>query len=195
MIVAYLTHFSSIIYFLYLIYFKFFEKKVPKNFKTIILLTILAILGSLFMYSVFAEFFSSTKFNGYLDKEISLLGYIPILILFVIMLIYRKDLLKDKNDWFIYSLVLFNILVLPISILVGAANRVLIFFMIPRLILWARFENVLLSKAHDSKNKLFIKIIFFIIFLIWFVFRIYKGWKGNGLMPYYNDILNYLFGW
>ena len=143
------------------------------------------------LYVVLKPFIMTTKYAGYQNKDISLLGYIPYIILFIIMIIYHRQLLTKKEDWFIYSLVLFNIIILPISILGRAAYRVITCFMLPRILMWGKIENMLIK--NNNQIKVLICIISFFIFGGWFCFKyINGGWFSNGISPYYNDAIQYL---
>lgn len=190
-LLSYLSHFSCIIFLAYGVFYKIFEKKW-NNFKQIIRWSLFFMILLTSSYMVLKSFALTTKYAGYLDNDISLLGYIPIAILLIIMIIYHRQLLTKKEDWFIYSLVLFNVIILPISILGRAASRVLICFMLPRILMWGKIENMLL-KNNNNKIKFLICIISFFIFSGWFGFKYSSdGWRAHGLSPYYNDVIQYL---
>lgn len=189
-ILAFLNHYMAIILFFFILFCRYFPKKVITNRKTSIILFFITCFLSFISLPLIKLFLSVSGFKGYLSKiEISLWGYLPIFfVTFLILCNYKKFIsYLEKNNHLIYLKAwYFLIMILPIFICVNGASRIMLFFEIPRYILIADLYLFLREKYIDSKYYKVCDYILFVIIILWLVFRIWRIWDGYSLMPYYN---------
>ena len=131
---------------------------------------------------------ANTGYANYVNRiQISLWGYIPYFIVYILMIFTPgfKDYLKRCNHHGYYKIIYFLSLVLPTFIAINAAYRVLLFFDLPMILLLGDLTEY--YKKYIS-NK-YVKFYYFgviIIVLAYYIFRIYRMWYSSGIMPYYN---------
>ncbi len=188
-LLAFFNHYISIILlplglFCYYIPDKYFE-----DTKKIMYSITISLIGSMIILPIAKIFLKISGFVGYLDKiEISLMGYIPIIISIVLILIYSKSFvkyLKKINHFIYFKMMIYISLILPIFILLNGASRILLFFEIPRYILYCDLYAFMKEKI-DKKYHLVCDITCTILIIMWVIFRIYRMWDGYSIMPYYN---------
>lgn len=191
-LISFLNHYIAIILFAFYIFYKLIKDNLFEKRKLIILSNIVMIVLSFLVLPLAKYLLKNSGFVGYLSKiEISLIGYIPIVFFYLAMLYEKKIILyvKKKKHFLYYKMMVFITFVLPIFILLNGASRILLFFEIPRYILYGDICAYYLQKA----NKKYYKICGFSIIvgiILWLTFRIYRIWYGYGLMPYLNTLFD-----
>lgn len=190
MLIAFLSHYIAIILFVFLIFYKCFPDKYVNKKTSLILPAICAFL-SIVGFPLMKFLIKNSGFVGYLNKiEISLWGYIPVIILYLIMFLDDNFLkyVKKNQHYVFYKCHLFMISILPLAIRINAAYRLVLFFEIPKYILYADLYLYYRDKK-IIKNKKMFDILVFMGLIIWLAFRIYRMYDSNYIMPY----KNYLF--
>lgn len=192
-IIATLIHYTAIILIVFEIYNSFFKKKILKKSKNIKVIYALIIILELILYPVLINYLANSGYSTYLGLQYSLLGYIPILILFIATEITKKDLTKrieeDENIIF-YNAFIFYCLLLPILIPFNGPSRLNIYFEIPRFIIWGYVLDIFQNriKQFKGRSEYIYNFILTAIIIMWIIFRIFRTWEAAGIMPYYNEI-------
>lgn len=187
---AFLSHYMAIVLFVFLLFNKFF----PNNWinkKTEIFLPIVCLLMGELSLPIIKVLIDHSGFSGYLNKiQVSLLGYVPIITLYLVMIFtddFKNYVIKNKH-YVYFKAHIFMISILPITIMIGAASRVMLFFEIPKYILYSDLFVIYRNKIN---NKTAYDVIVILSLIIWLIFRIYRMWNGYGLMPYKNKLFNW----
>ena len=187
---SFLIHYTGIV--LILLYlFIFFRNKIDNQNKRPILMIFITILFGTTTIGFFTNYLLKSKYYLYLNLKISLLGYLPLLLLLILVIVFYDDLLlllkKDNNVIHLNSFI-FSVSCLPF-VLKGAA-RFLMYFDFSRYILWGYIILVIKSKVPQFKNNRLLEIISFILIICWIIFRLYRNYYPDGIMPYYNELFN-----
>ena len=135
-------------------------------------------------------FLSFTKYKNWGNDNPSFLGYIPIFLLVACISIFKKDLITEFSYWKIHIYAsLFNFLILPIITFLDA-YRLSDYFIFSRLLVWSQIIFIINKKIakKDRLFRFFIKLVFVLFFIMWFVFRMTKQWNPSYLMPYVSAI-------
>lgn len=191
-VLAFLTHYISIIILAFGIFFHFM-KKMKNNRKLHFFIVIMACIVGVLSISFIKRFISNSGFSGYADTENSIKGFLPIYILFLLCYLFFDDLykkLKKDNIEIYYYMLLFNIIITTISIPIGAASRTNLFFESGRMLLWYELYLIILEKNVKKDRMVYFltKLLAITLVLLWIIFRIYRMWFGYGIMPYYNEL-------
>ena len=96
-----------------------------------------------------------------------------------------SNYVKNKGHYIFYKAFFFLIALLPIAISINVAYRLILFFDLPKYILYSDLYLYYREK-NIIKNKKFFDIIIFVSLIIWLIFRIYRMWDGASIMPYRN---------
>ena len=191
-LLAFLNHYITIILLVFYLFYKLIPERFFSSRKKIIISNIVMIILS-FAFLPLAKFFLKISgFVGYLNKiEISLLGYIPIFFFYFVMLFDMnfKKYVEEKKHYLYYKMMIFVSFILPIFILLNGASRILLFFELPRYILYADIYSFYRKKLPKKYLKIS-DIIVVILILAWLAFRIYRIWDGYALMPYWNILFD-----
>lgn len=185
---AYLNHYIAILLFIAIIFYKYFPNEFLENRKKIVILNIICIIVPVICFPLMKIIMANTGYANYVNRiQISLWGYIPYFIVYILMIFTPgfKDYLKRCNHHGYYKIIYFLSLVLPTFIAINAAYRVLLFFDLPMILLLGDLTEY--YKKYIS-NK-YVKFYYFgviIIVLAYYIFRIYRMWYSSGIMPYYN---------
>lgn len=130
----------------------------------------------------------SDKDVHYLSTSLgtSLVSRIPIMFQHILMLIalivWNNKLPKTNIIKFIRLLVIFDIIVAPVSVVFGMW-RALEYLYVPRLILWAYLIPCMTQSYSVSSKKIVLSTLF-LVFSFWLFFRINQEWDAAGLTPY-----------
>ena len=100
-----------------------------------------------------------------------------------------KKYVEEKKHYLYYKMMIFVSFILPIFILLNGASRILLFFELPRYILYADIYSFYRKKLPKKYLKIS-DIIVVILILAWLTFRIYRIWDGYALMPYWNILFD-----
>lgn len=189
-ILSFLNHYIAIVLFLFYLFYRFFPDKIIFNRKKLLILNI-SIMAVSVAFLPFAKLLLSISgFSGYLNKiEISLFGYFPFVFFYFLML-YDLNIvryLKENNHLIYYKIMVFLSLILPIFILLNGASRVLLFFELPRYLLYSDIYVFYKSKVPEKYVK-FYKFGVVILIILWLAFKIIRIWEGYGLVPYYSKL-------
>ena len=188
-ILAFLNHYIAIILLIFGLFYRLIPDKVINNRKICLLGFGISLILTIIFLPIVKYLISITGFSGYLDKiEISLIGYLPILFLYGCLLFDNQkiiDYLKKIKHYAYYKMMIFLSLILPIFIMLNGASRILLFFEIPRYILYADLYCFYRQKINKNKRVFYDGIIICSI-ICWLIFRIWRMWEGYSLMPYIN---------
>lgn len=193
-LLSFFNHYIAIILFALYFFVKFFPEKWLNTGKKYCIWQVFIIILSILFIPFFNYFISLTGYSGYISKfAFSIWGYIPYIIMYIFIAIYFKDLckyFKQKNNYVYFKSIIFLGFSLPIFISIGGANRLLLFFDLPRVIVYINIFSYILTKYKNIlKNKEnLIKVLIFIVLISWLIFRIYRMWSGYEIMPYYNTL-------
>lgn len=192
-IISYLTHYTGIILFVFMVFNAIFEKKIKKKNKTTYLILGLLSIISLGLVSSIKSFLSNSGYSSYVGLEYSVLGYIPMYILFLLTMLFNEQLidkLNKDNNVINYNAFLFNLLILPVFLSFNGVTRLNTFFEFSKIIIWIEISNIIKNKITQLKNGSwsFYHFILFFVVISWIIFKIYRIWYGSGIMPYYNEL-------
>ena len=191
-ILGFLNHYIAIVIFVLYFFVKFFPEKWIDTGKKYCIWQISIIVLSILSIPLLNYFISLTGYGGYVSKfAFSIWGYIPYILLYMFIAINFKDIskyFKVNNNYVYFKSIIFLGLLLPIFVSIGGANRLLLFFDLPRIVIYINLVSFIFTKY---KNKFFnndkpIKLLIFIVLMVWLIFRIYRMWNNYGIMPYYN---------
>ena len=189
-ILAYLNHYMAILGFVLILFYKYFPEKILLDKRKIIMLNIASIVMSIVSLPVIKHILLNTGYCGYVSKmQVSLIGYMPYIAIYVLML-YDKNFihyLKSNAHFGYYKIMYFLSLVLPLFMIMNAANRILLLFEVPIVVILVDIVNFYIKKVPYRYHKLYKCFCISIVFC-YYVFRILRIWDGYGLMPYYNII-------
>ena len=190
-VVAYLNHYLSVILFAFLLFYHFFPKKILYNRKKLLITIISFDVFTMLLIPLAKWFLSISGFSKYLSRiKISLIGYIPYLIVFILLFLNFDNIIKfikEKKHFIYYKSMIFIYLILPIFISINGANRILIFFEIPRYIFYIDLYSYYKRKIPNKYQKL-VDVLMALLLISYLAFRIYRIWDGYGLMPYNNTL-------
>ena len=161
------------------------ENLVKKN---AIIIPVVSIVISIISFPVVIYLIKHSGFANYANRiQISLWGYIPTLILYGMMFLDDKfvSYVKEKGHYIFYKGFFFLIALLPITISINVAYRLMLFFDLPKYILYSDLYLYYREK-NIVKNKKVFDIIIFVALVLWLIFRIYRMWSGASIMPYRN---------
>ncbi len=187
MIVAYLSHYVALILVVFAIFYKYFPDKFI-NKKNTIIIPVVSTVISIISFPVMIYLIKHSGFANYANRiQISLWGYIPTLILYGMMFLDDKfvSYVKEKGHYIFYKGFFFLIALLPITISINVAYRLMLFFDLPKYILYSDLYLYYREK-NIIKNKKVFDIIIFVALVLWLIFRIYRMWSGASIMPYRN---------
>lgn len=187
MIIAYLSHYVALILFVFAIFYKYFPDRFINKKSAIITPIVSAIIG-IASFPVMIFLIKHSGFSNYANRiQISLWGYIPTLILYGMMFLDDKfvSYVKEKGHYIFYKGFFFLIALLPITISINVTYRLMLFFDLPKYILYSDLYLYYREK-NIVKNKKVFDIIIFVALVLWLIFRIYRMWSGASIMPYRN---------
>ena len=154
MIVAYLSHYVALILVVFAIFYKYFPDKFI-NKKNAIIIPVVSTVISIISFPVMIYLIKHSGFANYANRiQISLWGYIPTLILYGMMFLDDKfvSYVKEKGHYIFYKGFFFLIALLPITISINVAYRLMLFFDLPKYILYSdlylyyREKNIIKNK-------------------------------------------------
>lgn len=192
-ICAAFIHRMSVLYVLFIpFYFIFRHKDFSTNQKIFIFLIFYAVIGYFLALYIQAYVLSLSSFSEhdayYLSYSLgtSLLDRIPLMIQHILMLValtlWNNKLPNNQSIHFLRLLVIFDIIVIPASVVLGMWRSVEYMY-IPRLTMWSYLIPAIIY-PYVKDNGFVLKCCFFTIFSIWLIFRINREWEPCGLSPY-----------
>lgn len=98
---------------------------------------------------------------------------------------YRLQFLSDKErnrEKFIWNACIFDLMMIPITYKISLWRGYEYLYLL-RLIMWSECIDLFLIKIR-MKDRQFVKMILFAIFLIWLIWRLIATYSDAGLMPY-----------
>ena len=132
---------------------------------------------------------SLTRYAGYINRiEFSPYGYFIYSIVYMMILLVYKDFiktLKERNHMIYYKMIVFLSLVVAPFTVVNGTQRLLLYFEIPRFIMYGDLYSTYEKKVPQCYKKLF-KYISIVLCILWIIFRIYRMYKSSRIMPYKN---------
>ena len=190
-VVAYLTHYISVV----LLFFGLFCFLVPENWyfskKRCIVIALGTFCLTVIGIPIIKWLLSLTRYAGYLNRiEFSPFGYILYSMVYFVILFVFKDFIKElkKNNHIIYyKMIVFLSIVVPPFTVVNGTQRLLLYFEIPRFIMYGDLYKVLETKISNKYKKIF-RYCFISFVILWIIFRIWRMYDSSGIMPYRNII-------
>lgn len=186
-------HRMSVVYVLFLPFYAIAKDyQIKSGIKCISIITIISTIGYIIARKVQAYvlmagmmsnhdeyYIKHTLNNTLLDSAVSLL---PLILISITWIICYNRLPKNENIKTLELMVAFDIIITPSALILGMwrANE---YFYMGRLAFWAYLIPTFCSFFSVDSRKI-IKIAFFIVFLGWVVYRIFREWEPCGLMPY-----------
>ena len=187
-LIAYLNHYVAIVVLALIIFYKYLPDDILKNKKLMVILNILSIIISCISLPLLKIILANTGYCGYVAKiDVSLWGYIPYMLIYFLMILDNgvKDyLIAIKHEGY-YKIIYFLSLMLPFFIILNAANRVLLLFDLPIIIIAMDISKYYTKYIPKKYINLYNVLIFFLV-VSYFLFRIYRIWDGYCIMPYHN---------
>ena len=187
-VLAYLNHYVAIVLLAMIVFYKVFPDKWLSKKKLLLALNIICIVISVLSLPLVENVIKKTGYVGYLNNiHVSLLGYVPYIALYILMVMDDRFIgyLKKSGHIGYYKVMVFLSFALPIFVVLNAANRVLLFFEIPIILMAADVADWYGSRIPTKYIKLYNIAVYCVIFG-YYIFRIYRMWDGYCLMPYYN---------
>lgn len=188
-IIAYLNHYISIVLLAFGLFCFFVPEKLYNSRKKTIIISLSVFIITLLGIPVIKWLLSLTRYAGYINRiEFSPYGYIVYAgIYFLILFVYDDfiKILKERNHTVFYKMIVFlSIVVAPFTV-VNGTQRLLLYFEIPRFIMYGDLFCVYEKKV-PRKYKKILKILIIILLVLWIMFRIYRMYKSSWIMPYKN---------
>lgn len=179
--------FSLIIPFYYLYRYKIKKMSKLKTIVFSVFFLTISIMGAYYIQSIINHFsFLSSTDLWYVAsaRNSSLLSrwpmYITQLLLLIFLILFGNDLDKtDENDM-IKVFCFFDLFMIPAAVIMGIW-RASEYLYVARLVMWS---NLIPVVAKRFRQKNIVKLIFFVAFMAWYVFRIYSEWYDLKIMPY-----------
>lgn len=192
-ICAFLIHYTASIIFVLYLYEIFFKDRLFNNKKIIFLIIISISIVSIIIYPIVLNLLYNSGYTTYLEREYSLIGHIPKIILLILVYYTYSDILENlkKSEKLIYlKSFMFFMAILPISILIGGITRLELFFEFFMILLWGEIIDIFMKKIKYGEKKIDrgILAIAYIVMTLWILFRIYRIGFTHGIMPYYSDL-------
>lgn len=189
-IASFLNHYIAVVLLLFGLFVKFVPEKFVIDRKKVLICNILIIVLSYILLPIAKLALVNSGFVGYINKiEVSLWGYL-IIYAFYALLLFNKGFvtfIMDRGHFVYYKMMIFLCNILPIFILLNGASRVLLFFDLPRFILYSDLYSYFKQKI--PKNYRFLYGAYVCLLIIgYLIFRIMKIWDNYAIMPYYNDL-------
>lgn len=189
--IAFLNHYIAVVLFGLILFYKLYPNKLMDSRKKILITTVACIVVSILAIPLLKVVLYNTGYAAYIDKldlaNISLWGYIPYMLLFLFMIIDKGfiEYLEKQNHLGYYKIIYFFILTLPVFIIVNAAYRVILFFELPVILLFADATEYIKKYINKKHIKIYNYMCVFVV-LGYYVFKIWRMWDVAGIMPYYN---------
>lgn len=190
-VIAFLNHYIAVVLFGLILFYKVYPNKLMNSRKKVLITTAICIIVSVASIPLLKLVLGNTGYAAYVDaldlSKISLLGYIPYVFLFLFMVIDKGviEYLDKQNHLGYYKILYFFILTLPVFIIVNAAYRVILFFELPVILLFADIAEYAKKYINKKHIKIYNYMCVFVV-LGYYVFKIWRMWEATGLMPYYN---------
>ncbi len=202
-ILCYLSHYISIILLFFLLFCKFVPEKWYDSRKKILIIGFSSLGITLALIPIIINILKSSRYYNYINRmQFSIWGYIPYIIIFVLIMIFFKDFykeLKRNNHLIYYKMIVFLSIVVPPFTVVNGTYRIMMFFELPRFIMYGDLINVvekeillyrkkrnLLVKYNDKSIKKVIHFLLIFVYIAWIVFRIWRMYSDARIMPYIN---------
>lgn len=197
--IAFMIHYSAIIMYAFGIYYILIYESQMKTRNRYIISTLVCTIAVCLLVPVLNAIALKSGYNGYVGKEFSLWGYLPIIIECVFVRFYFNELkfaLNRDGNGVHFAVYEFTVLTLPAFIFVGGANRFHLYLELSRIVIVAYIVDILVEKIKNinSTNSLIailkhekvIEFFVFIIVLAYIVFKILRIGNSYGIVPYYN---------
>lgn len=188
-IVAYLNHYISIVLLGFFLFCYFVPEKLYNKKKKIIIISLLVLILTLLGIPIIKWLLSLTRYAGYIDRiEFSPYGYFIYFLIYIAILFVYNDfisVLKERNHMIYYKMIVFLSLVVAPFTVINGTQRLLLYFEIPRFIMYGDLYKVYENKVPYKYKKVF-KCTIIILYLLWIIFRIYRMYESSWIMPYKN---------
>lgn len=192
-ILAYLNHYISIVLLLFGLFCYCVPEKLYNARKKIIIISFSSFILTLIGIPIIKWLLSLTRYSGYLNRiDFSPFGYILYSMVFFVILLFYNDFIKElqKNDHTIYyKMIVFLSIIVPPFTVVNGTQRLLLYFEIPRFVMYGDLYKVIERKVPKIYVKIF-KICFIIFIILWIIFRIWRMYASSGIMPYKNILFD-----
>lgn len=188
-IIAYLNHYISIVLLGFYLFCYLIPDKWYNSRKKTIIISLSVFIMTILGVPIIKWLLSLTRYAGYINRiEFSPYGYFIYSIVYILILFVYDDFikaLKKRNHMIYYKMIVFlSIVVAPFTV-VNGTQRLLLYFEIPRFVMYGDLYNVYENKIPQKYKKLF-KSAIILLCLLWVVFRIYRMYKSSWIMPYKN---------
>lgn len=188
-IIAYLNHYISIVLLGFYLFCNFVPEKWYNNRKKTIIISLSTFIMTVMGIPIIKWLLSLTRYAGYINRiEFSPYGYFIYSIVYMMILLVYKDFiktLKERNHMIYYKMIVFLSLVVAPFTVVNGTQRLLLYFEIPRFIMYGDLYSTYEKKVPQRYKKLF-KYISIVLCILWIIFRIYRMYKSSWIMPYKN---------
>ena len=190
-IIAYLNHYISIVLLAFGLFCFFVPEKWYNSRKKTIIISLSVFVMTLLGIPIIKWLLSLTRYAGYLNRiDFSPYGYIVYTGIYcLILLVYDEFIktLKERNHFIFYKMIVFlSIVVAPFTV-VNGTQRLLLYFEIPRFIMYGDLFSVYNKKIPKKYQKSF-KIAIIFVYILWIIFRIWRMYESSYIMPYKNII-------
>lgn len=187
-VIAYLNHYIALILFALIAFYKIFPKRILMDRIKMSICILAVTFMSVALVPIAKEIMLNTGYSHYAAKiQVSLFGYIPYIFVCLFTVLNRDfyDYLEKRGHSQYYIVISFLTLVLPFFIAINAASRVLLFFELPVILVASDIADYLKKYIPEKHAKLYNAFVVIVI-LAYYVFKIWRMWESNGIMPYYN---------
>ena len=206
-IIAYLNHYISIVLLAFILFCKYIPEKWYNSRKKSLVISVYSLLVTLISIPVLIEFLANSRYSSYINRmQFSIWGYIPYALIYTFILIFYDDfmkVIKEKNHLIFYKMIVFLSIIVPAFTALNGTYRLLLFFDIPRFIMYGDLIYILRIKIGDyikNKTKFLktgIKLIYknfdFLMilgYIIWITFRIWRMYEYARIMPYFSNLFH-----
>lgn len=202
MVASFFFHRMSIIYIAFIPFYYMFRKSNFQNgrklFVFLICYLVLGYLAARLLqdYIIAANLLSSEDNSDmyYISTSVNenIFSRIPLMFQHILllgaMICWNSRLPRTADVNFLRLLIVFDILIVPVSVVLGMWRSVEYFY-IPRLVMWGYLIPCMV-RPFTAKSKRILGFGLFAVFVFWLCFRIAKEWEPAGLLPYVPIFLN-----
>lgn len=183
-VISVLFHFTALILIPFFVLDWFFNIKMKQRKTWLLILTSIASVVAYIALNIGKSFLATTKYRPYLLQSMSIRGQLIIILLFVLCIIFYKDMAYTKENRLLLNLIFYNVMILPFVLLAGA-YRLNEFFVFPRIFMWGILTVTIKRKYFPLiRDRYLINIMATFCIIAWFMLRLYRMISA-GIMPYH----------
>lgn len=114
--------------------------------------------------------------------------FIAQLCLLILMVVFNEKIRKNEQLNTLRVFIAYDFITIPASLILGMwrANE---YLYVARLLMWGEIIRIILTKF-NQRSKWLVKLFFVVLFITWFIFRLYQEYTEIDIMPYVFRLTN-----